>query len=43
MAPRRLRFLANFAARRPELAGKLAGGAASKAGDDLARGQADKR
>jgi short-subunit dehydrogenase len=43
VAPRRLRFLANFAARRPELAGKLAGGAASKAGDDLARGQADKR
>ena len=43
IAPRRLRFLANLAARRPELAGKLAGGAASKAGDQLAQGQADKR
>jgi short-subunit dehydrogenase len=43
IAPRRLRMLANFAARRPELAGKLAGGSASKAGDQLARGQADKR
>ena len=43
IAPRRLRFLANVAARRPELAAKLAGGAASKAGDELAQGQADKR
>jgi short-subunit dehydrogenase len=43
VAPRRLRMLANFAARRPALAERFAGGAASKAGDELARGQADKR
>jgi short-subunit dehydrogenase len=43
VAPLRLRMLANFAARRPALAGKVAGGAASKAGDELARGQASKR
>ena len=43
VAPLRLRMLANFAARRPGLAGKFAGRAASKAGDELARGQADKR
>jgi short-subunit dehydrogenase len=43
IAPLRLRMLANFAARRPALAAKFAGGAASKAGDELARGQADKR
>ena len=43
VAPLRLRMLANFANRRPELAAKLAGGAASKAGDEVARGQSDKR
>lgn len=43
VAPRRMRMLAGFAARRPELAGKLARKTASKAGDEVARGQADKR
>jgi short-subunit dehydrogenase len=43
VAPRRMRFLANFAARRPALAARFAGRAASKAGDELASGQADKR
>jgi short-subunit dehydrogenase len=43
VAPRRTVFLARFAGRRPELAGKLAGGSASKAADEVARGQAGKR
>lgn len=43
VAPWRLRMLAGFAARRPELAGKLARRTASKAGDAVARGQAGKR
>ena len=43
VAPRRLRMLVNFAARRPALAARFAGGAATKAGDELARAQAGKR
>jgi short-subunit dehydrogenase len=43
VAPRRLRMMAHFAGRRPELAGKLAGRGASKAADRVADGQADKR
>jgi short-subunit dehydrogenase len=43
VAPRRLLMLARFAARRPELAAKLAGRSASKAADEVASGQADKR
>jgi len=43
VAPRMMRILAGFAARRPELAGKIAQRSASKAGDEVARGQADKR
>lgn len=35
--------LAKFAGRYPELAGRLAGRAAVRAGDEVARGQADKR
>ena len=38
-----LRFLARFAARRPELAARLAGGGASRTADTVASGQADKR
>ena len=43
VAPRMLRFLARFAARRPELAARLAGGGASRTADTVASGQADKR
>lgn len=43
VAPFRQVRLAKFAGRYPELAGRLAGRAAIKAGDEVARGQADKR
>ena len=43
VAPWRQVRLAKFAGRYPELAGRLAGKAAAKAGDEVARGQADKR
>lgn len=43
VAPPVMRALAGFASRRPELAGRLARRTASKAGDEVARGQADKR
>jgi short-subunit dehydrogenase len=45
VAPRIQRALARFAARRPELAGRLTsrGGRAGQVADDVARGQADKR
>jgi short-subunit dehydrogenase len=43
VAPRVQRVLAGFAARRPELAGKLAQRGGSKVADRVARGQADKR
>lgn len=43
VAPRAMRMLAGFAARRPELAGRIAQRGASKAADEVARGQADKR
>ena len=43
VAPFRQVRLAKFAGRHPELAGRLANKAAVKAGDEVARGQADKR
>jgi short-subunit dehydrogenase len=45
VAPRIQRVLAGFAARQPELAGRLTsrGGRAGRVADDVARGQADKR
>jgi short-subunit dehydrogenase len=43
VAPRVQRVLAGFAARRPELAGRLAQRGGSKVADEVARGQADKR
>ncbi len=43
VAPRRQSALAKFAGRYPELAGRLSNQAAVKAGDEVARGQSDKR
>lgn len=43
VAPRRQVALAKFAGRHPELAGRLSNKAAVKAGDEVARGQAEKR
>jgi short-subunit dehydrogenase len=43
VAPRMLRLMARFAARRPEMAARLAGSGASKTADTVASGQADKR
>jgi short-subunit dehydrogenase len=43
VAPRVQRVLARLAARRPELAGRLAQRGGSKIADEVARGQADKR
>lgn len=43
VAPMRARLLAGFAHRRPELAGKIANRGATKAADEVAKGQADKR
>jgi short-subunit dehydrogenase len=43
VAPVRQRALARFAMLAPELSGRVAGGAATKAADEIAEGQADKR
>jgi short-subunit dehydrogenase len=43
VAPVRQRALARFAMLAPELSGRVAGNAATKAADEIARGQADKR
>lgn len=43
VAPLRQRALARFAMMAPELSGKIAGGAATKAADEIAAGQTDKR
>jgi short-subunit dehydrogenase len=43
VAPVRQRALARFAMLAPELSGRVAGGAATKAADEIAQGQADKR
>jgi short-subunit dehydrogenase len=43
VAPVRQRALARFAMLAPELSGRVAGGAATKAAEEIAQGQADKR
>jgi hypothetical protein len=43
VAPLRQRALARFAMLAPEVSGKVAGGAAAKAAEEIARGQLDKR
>ena len=43
VAPMRQRALARFAMLAPELSGRVVGGAATKAADEIARGQANKR
>jgi short-subunit dehydrogenase len=43
VAPLRQRALGRFAVNAPELAGKIAGGMATRVADEIARGQTDKR